>query len=136
MTLVSLIPSFSTRWRSDVLCGVWTTCGGPASEPDQRIGEAIDLVEKKRDGDGQWPLEPPHAGEVHFDMEDGAGNPTAGTHSTHCECWTGIPHEGEADTTGLDWRLCELPVQWRKQGSLATGCSGRRCARPQSRSVG
>ena len=38
--------------------------------------EAIDLVEKKRDGSGRWPLENPHAGELHFDMEDGAGKPS------------------------------------------------------------
>lgn len=35
-------------------------------EPDQRVAEAIDLVEKKRDGDGRWPLENPHAGEVRW----------------------------------------------------------------------
>jgi hypothetical protein len=45
-------------------------------EPDQRVAEAIDLVEKKRDGNGRWPLENPHAGEVHFDMEDGTGKPS------------------------------------------------------------
>ena len=34
------------------------------------------LVEKKRDGYGRWPLENPHAGDVHFDIEDGAGKPS------------------------------------------------------------
>jgi hypothetical protein len=43
---------------------------------DQRVAEAIDLVEKKRDGYGRWPLENHHIGEAHFDMEDGAGKPT------------------------------------------------------------
>ena len=26
--------------------------------------------------DGRWPLENPHAGKVHFDMEEGAGHPS------------------------------------------------------------
>jgi hypothetical protein len=34
------------------------------------------MVARKRDCDGRWPLENPHAGEVHFDMEDGAGKPS------------------------------------------------------------
>lgn len=45
-------------------------------EPDHRVAEALDLVQKKRAGDGRWPLENPHAGEVHFDMEDSAGRPS------------------------------------------------------------
>jgi hypothetical protein len=44
--------------------------------PDERLAEAIDLVERKRDSDGRWPLDNPHAGNVHFDMEDGAGQPS------------------------------------------------------------
>jgi hypothetical protein len=42
-------------------------------EPDERVAAAIDLVKKKRGRDGRWPLENPYAGQVHFDMEDGAG---------------------------------------------------------------
>ena len=45
-------------------------------EPDERVAEAIDLVERKRDSDGRWPLENSHAGQVHFDMEEGAGTPS------------------------------------------------------------
>jgi hypothetical protein len=59
--------------------------------------ETIELVQKKRDGDGRWSLENPHAGEVHFDMEDGAGEPSrwntsgpyaccAGATDPLCEC--------------------------------------------------
>ena len=33
-------------------------------------------MEKKRDEHGRWPFENPHAGEVHFDMEDGASAPS------------------------------------------------------------
>jgi hypothetical protein len=67
--------SFPSRWHYDVLWGL-DYLRRAGVEPDQRVAEAIDLVEKKRDGSGRWPLENPHAGEVHFDMEDGAGKPS------------------------------------------------------------
>ena len=67
--------SFPTRWHYDVLWGL-DYLRRAGFEPDQRIAEAIDLVEKKRDERGRWPLENPHAGLVHFDMEDGAGKPS------------------------------------------------------------
>jgi hypothetical protein len=67
--------SFPTRWHYDVLWGL-DYLRRAGVEPDQRVGEAIDLVGKKRDGSGRWPLENPHAGEVHFDMEAGAGKPS------------------------------------------------------------
>ena len=44
-------------------------------EPDDRIAEAIEVVEKNRRSDGRWPLQNPHAGELHFDMEEGADEP-------------------------------------------------------------
>jgi hypothetical protein len=37
------------------------------------MAEAIDLVRKKRDEHGHWPLESPHPGPVHFEMEGRAG---------------------------------------------------------------
>jgi hypothetical protein len=67
--------SFPTRWHYDVLRGL-DYLRRAGVEPDQRVAEAIDLVEKKRDACGRWPLENPHAGVVHFDMEDGAGKPS------------------------------------------------------------
>jgi hypothetical protein len=67
--------SFPTRWHYDVLWGL-DYLRRAGVEPDQRVAEAIDLVEKKRDGEGRWPLENPHAGDVHFDIEDGAGTPS------------------------------------------------------------
>jgi hypothetical protein len=67
--------SFPTRWRYHVLWGL-DYLRRAGFEPDQRIAEAIDLVEKKRDERGRWPLENPHAGKVHFDMEDGTGQPS------------------------------------------------------------
>jgi hypothetical protein len=67
--------SFPTRWHYDVLWGL-DYLRRAGVEPDERVAEAINLVEMKRDGHGRWPLENPHAGEVHFDMEDGAGEPS------------------------------------------------------------
>jgi hypothetical protein len=67
--------SYPTRWHYDVLWGL-DYLRRAGVEPDQRFAEAIDLVEKKRDAYGRWQLENPHAGEVHFEMEDGAGTPS------------------------------------------------------------
>jgi hypothetical protein len=64
--------SFPTRWHYDVLWSLdYLRSAGLV--PDRRIAEAIDLVQMKRGSDGRWPLENPHAGQLHFDMEDGAG---------------------------------------------------------------
>jgi hypothetical protein len=38
--------------------------------------EAVDLVVSKRAVDGRWPLENTHPGRVHFDLEDGDGQPS------------------------------------------------------------
>ena len=67
--------SFPTRWHYDVLWGL-DYLRKAGAESDERAAEAIDLVRQKRDSDGRWPLENPHAGEVHFEMEDGAGQPS------------------------------------------------------------
>ena len=67
--------SFPTRWHYDLLWGL-DYLRRAGVQPDQRVAEAIDLVAKKRDGAGHWPLENPHAGQVHFDMEEGAGKPS------------------------------------------------------------
>jgi hypothetical protein len=67
--------SFPTRWHYDVLWGL-DLLRRAGVEPDERVAEAIELVVKKRDATGRWPLENPHPGKVHFDMEDGAGTPS------------------------------------------------------------
>ena len=49
----------------------------PASTPDERMAEAIDLVERKRDADGRWPLEnSAPAAQLHFEMDEGEGKPS------------------------------------------------------------
>jgi len=67
--------SFPTRWHYDVLRGL-DYLRSAGVEPDERIAEAVDLVESKRDPDGRWPLENTHPGRFHFDMEDGDGQPS------------------------------------------------------------
>ena len=67
--------SFPTRWHYDILWGLdHLRRAGVA--PDDRMAEAIDLVRKKRDEHGRWPLENPHPGPVHFEMEGRAGEPS------------------------------------------------------------
>jgi hypothetical protein len=45
-------------------------------EPDDRVAEAIGVVEGNRDPDGRWPLQDVHAGDAHFQMEEGEGTPS------------------------------------------------------------
>src|SRR5207247_542135 len=69
--------SFPTRWHYDILWGLdYLRRAGVA--PDEHMAEAIDLVRKKRDEHGRWPLENPHPGPgpVHFEMEGRAGEPS------------------------------------------------------------
>ena len=48
--------SFPTWWHYDVLRGLEYLRRAGAT-PDERVAEAIELVESKRDSDGRWPLE-------------------------------------------------------------------------------
>lgn len=67
--------SFPTRWYYDVLRGLdYFRAAGVT--PDERMTEAIELVESKRDADGRWPHENTHKGFVHFTLEDGDGKPS------------------------------------------------------------
>ncbi|MEK7996141.1 MAG: hypothetical protein AAB403_20270 [Planctomycetota bacterium] len=67
--------SFPTRWHYDILRGLDYLRRASAS-PDERVAEAVDLVRTKRDAHGRWPLENPHPGPVHFEMEGRAGEPS------------------------------------------------------------
>ena len=64
--------AFPTWWHYDVLRGLeYLRHAGAA--PDERVSEAIELVASKRDGDGRWPLETRHPGEMPVEMSEGEG---------------------------------------------------------------
>jgi hypothetical protein len=67
--------SFPPGWHYDVLRGL-DYLRSAGAKPDDRVAEAVAIVEKKRDADGKWPLEKPHEGEVHFPMDEGVGRPS------------------------------------------------------------
>lgn len=67
--------SFPTYWYFDVLRGL-DHFRSTGEAPDPRIGEALDLVEQKRDADGRWPIENIHPGRVHFALEGPDGSPS------------------------------------------------------------
>jgi hypothetical protein len=67
--------AFPTWWHYDVLRGLeYLRRAGVV--PDERVAEAIDLVASKRDGDGRWPLEIRHAGEMPLETDEGEGRPS------------------------------------------------------------
>jgi hypothetical protein len=67
--------SFPTHWHYDILWGLdFLRRAGAAPEP--RAAEAIRLIEGKRDAEGRLPLENPHPGVSHFEMEGPAGTPS------------------------------------------------------------
>jgi hypothetical protein len=64
--------SFPTTWHYDVLRGL-DYLRSAGVEPDERVADAIDLVDKARDENGRWPLQGFHFERVSFDMEEGVG---------------------------------------------------------------
>jgi hypothetical protein len=70
-----MLISFPPRWFYDVLRGL-DHLRESGSPPDHRAADAVSLVESKRDGEGRWPLQNPHRGREHFQMEEGAGKPS------------------------------------------------------------
>ncbi len=67
--------SFPTWYFYDVLRGLEYLRAAEA-RPDARVAEAIGVVEDNRAPDGRWPLQNVHAGESHFEMDDGEGKPS------------------------------------------------------------
>ncbi len=64
--------AFPVWWHYDVLRGL-DYFRRAAVIPDERLTEAIELVQSKRDGDGFWPIETQHAGVMPVQMNDGDG---------------------------------------------------------------
>ena len=67
--------SYPTYWHYDVLRGL-DHLRAAGAVPDTRLAEAIDLVRSRRDSEGRWPLENPHPGRLHFEMDEGEGKPS------------------------------------------------------------
>jgi hypothetical protein len=67
--------SFPTWYFYDVLRGL-DYLRGAEGKPEERVAEAIGVVEGNRDPDGRWPLQNVHAGEAYFDMDEGEGKPS------------------------------------------------------------
>ena len=67
--------SFPTWYFYDVLRGL-DYLRDIEVGPDQRVAEAIQVVEGNRDPDGRWPRQNVHDGEARFQMDDGEGKPS------------------------------------------------------------
>jgi hypothetical protein len=67
--------SFPTWWHYVILRGL-DYLRDAGLQPDERIAEAITIVEGNRDPDGRWPLQNVHEGESYIQMDDGAGKPS------------------------------------------------------------
>jgi hypothetical protein len=67
--------SFPHWYHYDVLRGLEYLRSAQV-KPDERVAEAIGVVEGNRDPDGRWPLDNVHAGEAHVQMDDGEGQPS------------------------------------------------------------
>jgi hypothetical protein len=67
--------AFPTWWHYDVLRGLeYLRRAGVV--PDERVAEAIALVASKRGGDGRWPRETRHPGEMPIETDEGEGRPS------------------------------------------------------------
>ena len=67
--------AFPTWWHYDVLRGLdYLRCADVS--PDERVAEAIVLVESKRDDVGRWALETRYAGTMPIETDDGEGRPS------------------------------------------------------------
>lgn len=67
--------SYPAYWHYDVLRALDHLRAAGAA-PDGRLSEAIELVRSKRDTEGRWPLENPHPGRRHFELDEGEGRPS------------------------------------------------------------
>ncbi len=67
--------SFPAWWHYDVLRGLDYLRRAGAT-PDERVAEAIKLVESKRDADGRWSLENQYPGSMAVEVDEGQGRPS------------------------------------------------------------
>jgi len=70
--------AFPTWWHYDVLRGL-EYMRRASITPDERMAEAIALVESKRNSDGQWLLETQYPGKMPVEIDEGEGKPSRWT---------------------------------------------------------
>jgi hypothetical protein len=60
--------SYPSRWRFDILRALdhFQAAHIPY---DERMQDALGVLQKKKRKDNRWPLQAKHPGQVHFDME-------------------------------------------------------------------
>lgn len=64
--------AFPTTYHYDLLRGL-DYLRSAGAEPDERVGEAIEIVKRRRHQNGRWPLNVLHPDRFPFDMEPGVG---------------------------------------------------------------
>jgi hypothetical protein len=67
--------AFPTWWHYDVLRGLEYLRRAGVT-PDERVAEAIELVESKRGDDGRWLLETRYPGTMAVELDEGEGRPS------------------------------------------------------------
>ncbi len=67
--------AFPTWWHYDVLRGLEYLRHANVA-PDERLAEAVALVESKRGGDGRWLLDLQYPGTMPFEIDAGEGQPS------------------------------------------------------------
>jgi hypothetical protein len=67
--------AFPTWWHYDVLRGL-EYLRSAAVTPDERVAEAVALVESTRDDGGRWALETRYPGTMPVELDDGVGRPS------------------------------------------------------------
>ena len=70
-----LLSSFPHWYFYDLLRGLEHLRAAEV-EPDERVAEAIAVVEGHRDAAGRWPLQNVHEGETYVEMDGGEGQPS------------------------------------------------------------
>jgi hypothetical protein len=68
--------SFPHWYHYDVLRGLEHLRAAGADPSDPRIAEAVQLVERRQDAEGRWPLDHVHPGETPLTMDEGEGRPS------------------------------------------------------------
>jgi hypothetical protein len=67
--------TFPVIWRYDVLRAL-DDFHSAGMKPEERMAEAIGLVEQRRQPDGRWPIGEPHRDAIHPDLEGAPGEPS------------------------------------------------------------